>query len=201
MRVLSPFSQLRRAIGLGLATLGIMVGAGPATGCLYPDYCIKIGIAGSHTCLLFTNAGILDEEGQIVEALTDGLEPPTGCDCLRQSEVEILESGDVDSPEYQLIYFGLETKAREDCLALAIEQELSNTNCLTAEIEGFITENQQVECTAGCVYSNPPPNGRCPECTLDDNASGETGGQDESGEEDTGSDPPSLPRLNVGGGS
>lgn len=204
MRSYSARHQLRRAIGLGLVTLGLIAGAGPSAGCLYPDYCIQSGISGTHTCLQFTNASALDEEGEFVNLILDGFSPPKGCDCLKNSELELLEFGDVDSLEYQQLRFGLEAGARENCLQLAIEQGASNTNCQSAEIVATTFIAPEIECTAGCFYSNPPLGGECPECVLDDDtAVGETG-DSETGGEDTGTETgggfPGLPRLQLRSG-
>lgn len=194
--------QARRAAGLGLLTLALGAGTGHAAGCLYPDYCIKLGISGWETCQRFANATGTTAEGEEVMLSAD-FDPLDGCACLRDGEVSILMSEDPDTPGQAELYEELETAARQACLDRALEQGMVDSNCLSADIEGEVDVTQQ-PCTAGCVYSNPPPNGRCPECVVDgENASGETGaststtGSEEGGE--SGDDPPARVQLFHGG--
>ena len=194
-------AQLGRAFGFGVAALGLMAGAGSSAGCIYPDYCISIGITGTDMCQLFFNASGVDAQGEQVP-LSDGVGLIQGCDCLFDAEVEILAQGDPESVEYQEIMFRLESKARLRCLELAVEQGLVEHNCVSAEIEGGLVDGLD-SCTAGCVYANPPPGGRCSgECSPADDASGESGGPDEGEHETgTGSEPPAQLHMRARGSS
>lgn len=202
---MSALDSLRASLKLG-ALSTVMIGSlAPASACLIPDYCIRVGVAGRSMCKTFWNATGVDADNQpVVPIVDEDFHLIRGCICLSQESANILKVGDTDSLDYQQLELQLDTVVRSVCLDVATQQGLIEHNCLTADtINDEPTDEGPGECLDGCAYVNPPPWGSCPpddQCSLDDDGD-ETAGTGTTHDTGQTEDSGIPPRLDLSSGS
>lgn len=169
------------ATSVGLIA-GVLV---PDSGCIIPDYCIRVENYGMNNCN-FLEGAIMWPIGQpeLAEPVpsSKGAPGPSGCVCLNAAEQEIMDF-QTPEPQFEELSGEVEQATREACDAIVPAGW--DHNCFIAVGDGASTlgtdpyTNGFGECVGSCGFANPPPGKSCPEfdpyeCNGE-NGDGETG--------------------------
>ncbi len=189
-------SQLSTRFPAAVSAVGLGVGLSLAQtgGCILPDYCIRIEVAGYDNCTYLQNAQMWPVgQKQLAQPVPAslGAPGPAGCVCANSVEQDVIDF-EVPVAQYDELYDKIVAAARDACSALATPGW--ENNCYIdagpdAAVPFAGTFNDGLgECIGSCSHVNPPPGESCPdpnpyECAEQN---GETGGDSETGSGETG---------------
>jgi hypothetical protein len=161
-----------------------------SSGCIIPDYCIKVVVSGKKWCRYLGDAQMwpIGKPEESVPVVTSDGGPPTGCVCYNVVEQQVL-STKAPTSHYQILLDEIDAAARDDCASLVPAGY--DHSCYEPEVS--IAESPfpggSGDCVGDCSYVNPPPGKSCPnpnpfECagTQPPSPMGETGEGDEGDE-------------------
>lgn len=174
--------------------LGLCAASLQPTGCLLPDYCIVLNVVGNDYCTVADESMMwpIGSPELATPVLEDG-GAVVGCECLNATEAQWIED-EVPEPQFLALVAEIENATRDECASLVPPG--FDHNCYANEIEFgpiFVNDGptKSGSCIDSCAYLNPPPFGSCSddpnpfECNEDDDGSGTTGSEQETGTDTT----------------